>query len=133
MWILPQVRLCKQWALAIGGDLSHASILQVSGVAPSPRGGIACASIGTKVIVFGGSDREPSTFDDLWVLETGEQTTVTHHESPHSYLHLPCMILVDACGPAMHCCMHELSTIPPRLTAAMHAPLQRASSMNGPG
>eukprot|EP00955_Chlamydomonas_euryale_P047117 353590-Chlamydomonas_euryale.AAC.12 len=46
---------------------------QVSGVAPSPRGGLACVAIGTKVVIFGGSDRAPMPFDDLWVLETGER------------------------------------------------------------
>lgn len=47
--------------------------LQVSGIAPSPRGGNACVSLGKKVVVFGGSDRAPLTFNDLWVLDTGEQ------------------------------------------------------------
>ncbi|GAX80078.1 hypothetical protein CEUSTIGMA_g7516.t1 [Chlamydomonas eustigma] len=49
-------------------------IPEVTGVSPSPRGGIACTAINsTKLIVFGGSDREPSTYDDVWVLETAGQ------------------------------------------------------------
>ncbi len=28
--------------------------------------------VGTQVVLFGGSDRAPVTYDDLWVLETGK-------------------------------------------------------------
>ncbi len=44
---------------------------QVDGLGPGPRGGHACVTVGHKVLLFGGSDRVPVTFDDLWVLETG--------------------------------------------------------------
>ena len=80
---------------------------QVSGMAPSPRGGIACTSIGSKIILFGGSDREPSTFDDLWVFD-GKSHLVPQHGRNSSESDV-----------SMRPCMH-----------AMHA--QRTSSMSGP-
>mmetsp|Transcript_27095 Transcript_27095/g.59195 ORF Transcript_27095/g.59195 Transcript_27095/m.59195 type:complete len:337 (-) Transcript_27095:669-1679(-) len=59
---------------------------KVEGLAPSPRGGHACVAVGTKVVVFGGSDRAPLTFDDLWVLETAhdqfEWTRISPSISP---------------------------------------------------
>lgn len=39
--------------------------------APAARGGHAIASIGSKVICFGGADRSPTPFSDLWELDTG--------------------------------------------------------------
>ena len=39
--------------------------------APAARGGHAIASIGSKVICFGGADRSPTPFSDLWELNTG--------------------------------------------------------------
>ena len=44
---------------------------QVEGLPPAPRGGHACAALGSRVLLFGGADRNPTVFDDLWVLETG--------------------------------------------------------------
>lgn len=46
------------------------SIPKVEGLAPSPRGGHSLVAVGSKVILFGGADRTPNVFDDLWVLET---------------------------------------------------------------
>ncbi|KAJ9534671.1 hypothetical protein QJQ45_002958 [Haematococcus lacustris] len=43
----------------------------LDGLAPGSRGGHASVSVGSKVIVFGGSDRAPVTYNDLWVLDTG--------------------------------------------------------------
>lgn len=40
-------------------------------MAPAPRGAHAMVSVGSKVIVFGGADRTPTAFADLWVLDTG--------------------------------------------------------------
>jgi hypothetical protein len=71
MWIIPEVILSVSISCKIR-MYQIMSVLQVTGVSPSPRGGIACAAVnGTKFVIFGGSDREPSTFDDVWVLETG--------------------------------------------------------------
>ncbi|KAL3152010.1 hypothetical protein ABBQ32_001128 [Trebouxia sp. C0010 RCD-2024] len=39
--------------------------------APAARGGHAIASIGSRVICFGGADRSPTPFSDLWELDTG--------------------------------------------------------------
>jgi len=58
---------------------------EVSGVAPSPRGGLACVAIGTKVVIFGGSDRAPMPFDDLWVLETADNTKMEWTKVTPSY------------------------------------------------
>ena len=68
-WVLPQVTLAG--ADGCSNSLLTRTSTQVSGIAPSPRGGNACVTVGTQVVVFGGSDRAPLTFDDLWVLETG--------------------------------------------------------------
>jgi hypothetical protein len=43
----------------------------VDGLPPAPRGGHALASLDSRVLLFGGADRNPSVFDDLWLLETG--------------------------------------------------------------
>jgi hypothetical protein len=47
--------------------------LQVAGEGPGPRGGHACVSLGgaERLLVFGGSDRTPVTYDDLWLLDGG--------------------------------------------------------------
>lgn len=39
--------------------------------APAARGGHAIAGIGSRVICFGGADRSPTPFSDLWELDTG--------------------------------------------------------------
>ena len=39
---------------------------------PPPRGGLAIVSVSTRIVIFGGADRSPTLYDDLWVLETGE-------------------------------------------------------------
>lgn len=39
---------------------------------PGARGGHTLTVVGTQVIMFGGSDRVPVTYDDLWVLDTGK-------------------------------------------------------------
>jgi len=44
---------------------------QIEGLAPTARGGHACASVGSRLVVFGGSDRAPISYDDLWVLDAG--------------------------------------------------------------
>lgn len=46
--------------------------LQAEGLAPAPRGGHACARLGSTLLVFGGADRCPKAYDDLWQLELGE-------------------------------------------------------------
>ena len=51
--------------------------VQVEGVPPAPRGGHACVSVGTKVLVFGGADRAATPFTDLWCLETGAKVYPT--------------------------------------------------------
>lgn len=38
---------------------------------PGPRGAHASLAIGTRVLVFGGADRSPLAYNDLWQLETG--------------------------------------------------------------
>lgn len=45
---------------------------QPEGLPPAPRGAHACVALGSRVLVFGGADRAPVSFNDLWVLETGE-------------------------------------------------------------
>mmetsp|Transcript_19607 Transcript_19607/g.54628 ORF Transcript_19607/g.54628 Transcript_19607/m.54628 type:complete len:351 (-) Transcript_19607:613-1665(-) len=42
-------------------------------LAPSGRGGHCMSSVGSRLIVFGGSDRVPLSYDDLWVLDTAEE------------------------------------------------------------
>ena len=38
--------------------------------APAGRGGAACAAIGSRrLLVYGGASREPTAWDDWWVLE----------------------------------------------------------------
>ncbi|KAK9829964.1 hypothetical protein WJX72_008920 [[Myrmecia] bisecta] len=39
-------------------------------LSPPPRGGHACAAVGSQVVVFGGADRSPTPYNDLWVLNT---------------------------------------------------------------
>ena len=46
--------------------------------APAARGGHAIASIGSRVICFGGADRSPTPFSDLWELDTGTYLSVPH-------------------------------------------------------
>ncbi|PRW57469.1 galactose oxidase [Chlorella sorokiniana] len=39
---------------------------------PAGRGGAACTALdGRRILCFGGADREPRAFDDLWLLELG--------------------------------------------------------------
>lgn len=46
--------------------------LQAGGdVIPAGRGGHCCTTIGNKIFMFGGSDRLPTPYDDIWVLDTG--------------------------------------------------------------
>ncbi|EFJ49559.1 hypothetical protein VOLCADRAFT_117258 [Volvox carteri f. nagariensis] len=45
-------------------------LVKPAGLAPAPRGAHASVALGTKVLVFGGADRAPVPFNDLWVLET---------------------------------------------------------------
>ena len=71
-WILPEVGATGFLPCITDGALLSATAAKVSGIAPSPRGGLACVAIGSRIVVFGGSDRAPLTFDDLWVLDTGE-------------------------------------------------------------
>ncbi|KAG2451277.1 hypothetical protein HYH02_003883 [Chlamydomonas schloesseri] len=46
------------------------SLIKPEGLAPAPRGACCCVALGTQVLVFGGADRVPVSFSDLWVLET---------------------------------------------------------------
>ncbi|KAG2435747.1 hypothetical protein HXX76_006943 [Chlamydomonas incerta] len=46
------------------------SLVKPEGLAPAPRGACCCVALGTQVLVFGGADRVPVSFNDLWVLET---------------------------------------------------------------
>ncbi|PNW72026.1 hypothetical protein CHLRE_16g685500v5 [Chlamydomonas reinhardtii] len=46
------------------------SLVKTEGLAPAPRGACCCVALGTQVLVFGGADRVPVSFSDLWVLET---------------------------------------------------------------
>ena len=48
--------------------------VHAAGPVPAPRGGHAAVSVGTKVIIYGGTDRQATPFTDLWMLETGETT-----------------------------------------------------------
>lgn len=48
--------------------------------APAARGGHATASIGSKVICFGGADRSPTPFSDLWELDTGTRLFLNSSE-----------------------------------------------------
>lgn len=41
---------------------------------PGPRGAHASLAIGTQILVFGGADRSPLAYNDLWQLETGTLT-----------------------------------------------------------
>jgi hypothetical protein len=59
--------------------LNHTSS-QVEVLSPAPRGGHASVAIGRRFIVFGGADRAPNTFNDLWVLETG-----AHHRNADGF------------------------------------------------
>lgn len=43
----------------------------VDGLPPAPRGGHACVCLGSRVLLFGGADRNPTVFNDLWSLDTG--------------------------------------------------------------
>eukprot|EP00192_Tetraselmis_astigmatica_P019965 CAMPEP_0117653110 /NCGR_PEP_ID=MMETSP0804-20121206/3011_1 /TAXON_ID=1074897 /ORGANISM="Tetraselmis astigmatica, Strain CCMP880" /LENGTH=189 /DNA_ID=CAMNT_0005459253 /DNA_START=58 /DNA_END=623 /DNA_ORIENTATION=+ len=43
---------------------------EVGGSIPAARGGCACASVGSKVVFFGGADRLTHAYSDVWVLET---------------------------------------------------------------
>ncbi|GLC47994.1 hypothetical protein PLESTB_000047500 [Pleodorina starrii] len=47
-------------------------LVKAEGLAPSPRGAHASVALGTKVLVFGGADRKPVPFSDLWLLETAD-------------------------------------------------------------
>eukprot|EP00891_Asterochloris_glomerata_P002816 jgi/Astpho2/2816/Aster-x1100 len=40
---------------------------------PPPRGGLAIVSVSTRIVIFGGADRSPTLYDDLWVLETAAE------------------------------------------------------------
>ncbi|CAG9460707.1 unnamed protein product [Pedinophyceae sp. YPF-701] len=40
-----------------------------SDIGPAGRGGHCLAALSTKVVLFGGADRAPTPFEDLWVLE----------------------------------------------------------------
>ncbi|CAL8463049.1 g2583 [Coccomyxa elongata] len=44
--------------------------VHAAGPTPAPRGGHAAVSVGTNVIIYGGTDRQATPFTDLWVLET---------------------------------------------------------------
>jgi len=46
-------------------------IPRINGICPSGRGGHCVSSVGSKLIVLGGSDRAPISYDDLWVLDMG--------------------------------------------------------------
>ncbi|GFR48802.1 hypothetical protein Agub_g10753 [Astrephomene gubernaculifera] len=48
------------------------NLVKPKGLAPAPRGAHASVAFGTKVLVFGGADRAPVTFNDLWVLDTAD-------------------------------------------------------------
>jgi len=49
--------------------------VHAAGPVPAPRGGHATVSVGSKVIIYGGTDRQATPFTDLWVLETGEHSS----------------------------------------------------------
>lgn len=53
-------------------ELANCTQVHAAGPTPAPRGGHAAVSVGTKVILYGGTDRQATPFTDLWVLETGE-------------------------------------------------------------
>lgn len=57
--------------------LTLANFVQVhaAGPTPAPRGGHAAVSVGTKVLIYGGTDRQATPFTDLWMLETGGFTS----------------------------------------------------------
>ena len=42
---------------------------QVPGLTPSPRGGLNAVALGKKVVCFGGSDRKPLVYEDVWYLD----------------------------------------------------------------
>lgn len=52
-------------------------IPEIEGIRPAPRGGHCVCSVGSKLIIFGGSDRAPVSYDDLWVLDTGRYSRKT--------------------------------------------------------
>lgn len=51
--------------------------LQIEGIAPAGRGGHCCCTVNDKVIVFGGANRVPTPYGDLYSLELGALTTVS--------------------------------------------------------
>lgn len=64
------------WSHTGGGmrvlTLAISEQVHAAGPVPAPRGGHATISVGSKVIIYGGTDRQATPFTDLWVLETGE-------------------------------------------------------------
>mmetsp|Transcript_7112 Transcript_7112/g.12311 ORF Transcript_7112/g.12311 Transcript_7112/m.12311 type:complete len:345 (+) Transcript_7112:166-1200(+) len=55
---------------------------KVSGAAPPGRGGHAACALGSKMFVFGGANRSPEAFGDLWSLDTGGQKYLWTKENP---------------------------------------------------
>jgi hypothetical protein len=106
---------------------------QVEGLAPGARGGHAAVAVGSKVLLFGGSDRAPVTYNDLWCLDTSKARMLQDHSAAqhnatsvelrwhthvrlhHSagacpwadvkgYVHLLQQVPPPCCGPASHQC-----------------------------
>jgi len=50
---------------------------QVEGLVPSARGGASMTVVSDKVLAFGGANRSPTAFDDLWMLELGGLPAMT--------------------------------------------------------
>lgn len=70
---------------------------------PGPRGGHACCAVGHKLVVFGGADRNPTTFDDVWVLDTGEPLDPRLYVSS---VHLPSHACYATLVPCWHHATH---------------------------
>jgi hypothetical protein len=67
------------WLSAAGGIEAVGGLgSQTKGVGPPARGGCACASVGSRVVYFGGADRAAQAYNDVWVLETGDASTFRH-------------------------------------------------------
>ena len=75
---------------------------------PSARGGHAIASIGSKVYCFGGADRSPTPFNDLWELDTGNNVQNGSCSLKRVKQHTGCCCMFKICkaAPPYQCCSH---------------------------
>ncbi len=59
-------------------NLAKSVQVHAAGPTPAPRGGHAAVSVGTRVLLYGGTDRQATPYTDLWMLETGEPPLLLH-------------------------------------------------------